>query len=193
MKVVIVGQDPYHQPYQGHGLSFSVRKGVKIPPSLLNIYKELREDDSSLTKFPSHKIPTHGFLEKWARQGVLLLNSVLTVRCNEPNSHGRKGWEPFTDEVLRVLLQYNANAPGENGIVFLLWGQPAQAKASSIIDRFKKKKHVIITSSHPSPLGASKTSQPFLGSKCFSRANIALQNMNIERIDWDVDDDHGLS
>lgn len=188
MKVVIVGQDPYHQPQQGHGLAFSVRRGIRIPPSLLNIYKELRDDDPALTLFPSQKFPTHGCLEKWARQGVLLLNTVLTVRYNEPNSHGKKGWEQFTDEVLRVLLKYNETIEDEKGIVFLLWGQPAQSKASSIIDKFKKKKHVIIASSHPSPLGATKTNQPFIGSKCFSRTNIALTNMKMEPIDWDVDD-----
>ena len=169
-------------------MAFSVRKGVRIPPSLLNIYKELRDDDSSLTKFPSHKVPSHGYLERWSKQGVLLLNTVLTVRCNEPNSHGKKGWEQFTDEVLKVLLTYNEMEKDEKGLVFLLWGQPAQSKISSIIGRFTKKKHIIIASSHPSPLGATKTSQPFIGSKCFSRANAALKSMNLDPIDWDVDD-----
>jgi uracil-DNA glycosylase len=116
------------------------------------------------------------------------LNTVLTVRFNEPNSHAKKGWEQFTDEVIRVLLKHTEQKDGDVGIVFLLWGAPAQNKLASIIQQFSKKKHTVITSSHPSPLGASKTHQPFLGSKCFSRVNDALIKMKVDPIDWDVDD-----
>ena len=184
VKVVIVGQDPYHGPNQGHGLSFSVRKGVQIPPSLKNIYKELANDPN--VKFPVGGImPNHGCLERWAKQGVLMLNAVLTVRKGAPNSHGKKGWESFTDEVIRVLDRESEKS--NKGLVFLLWGKPASAKAQAILRGGKR--HTVICTSHPSPLGATKTSSPFLDSKCFSRANDALQKLGMEPIDWNVDGD----
>jgi len=182
VKVVIVGQDPYHQPNQGHGLAFSVRKGIKIPPSLRNIYKELLNNNNCglITK-----IPTHGYLNRWCDQGVLLLNAVLTVRKNEANSHAKRGWEEFTDEIIRILVSQK-----NKKIVFLLWGKPASKKAESIIQRYGGRgKHTIITSSHPSPLGATKTKSPFIGSRCFSRANDALVDAGLTPIDWGVDDD----
>jgi len=201
VKVVIVGQDPYHQPNQGHGLAFSVRKGKVIPPSLRNIYKELMNDDQ-ISNFQEK--PTHGYLKRWAQQGVLMLNTVLTVRRNEPNSHAKKGWENFTDEIIRILLSSHQNKDGEGGeggkggIVFLLWGKPAGKKAESIIKQVVKPSfgqpenvknpHVVICSSHPSPLGAMKTNTPFLGSRCFSRANEALVQMGLDAVDWCVDD-----
>ncbi len=185
VKVVIVGQDPYHGAGQGHGLAFSVRKGVKIPPSLRNIYKEVISNDCGL-----NVAPKHGCLERWSKQGVLLLNSVLTVRKGEPFSHAKKGWEDFTDEIIRLLL---TKRPEDSGrLVFLLWGKPAAKKAETIINRHSNglsgnKRHVVICSSHPSPLGATKTKAPFIGSKCFSRANSALIEGGLEPIDWNVD------
>ncbi|CAB9496174.1 Uracil-DNA glycosylase [Seminavis robusta] len=181
VKVVIVGQDPYHGPNQGHGLCFSVRKGVAIPPSLKNIYKELQNDPN--VDF-SGGMPTHGYLERWTRQGVLLLNAVLTVRRGEANSHKGKGWEAVTDEILRVLAK-NHKKSGQ-GLVYLLWGKPAAKKIETVIGSSGKNR-VIISTSHPSPLGATKTNSPFLGSKCFSRANEALVEMGLEPIDWNVD------
>ena len=140
-QVVIVGQDPYHQPNQGHGLAFSVREGIRIPPSLRNIYKELLENDCGF-----EKIPNHGNLEQWCQQGVLLLNAVLTVRKSEANSHAKKGWEMFTDEVIRLLVSNK-----ERKLVFLLWGKPASKKAETIINRYGGKAgHTIISTSHPS-------------------------------------------
>jgi uracil-DNA glycosylase len=184
VKVVIVGQDPYHGPNQGHGLSFSVRKGVKVPPSLKNIYKELSSDPN--VDFPGNgSMPNHGYLERWAKQGVLMLNAVLTVRQGSPNSHGKKGWENFTDEVIRVLV--NESAKSNKGLVFLLWGKPASSKAQAILGGTSSKRHAVICTSHPSPLGATKTNTPFLGSKCFSRANDALKEFGMEPIDWNVD------
>ena len=172
VKVVIVGQDPYHGPGQGHGLAFSVRVGVKPPPSLVNIFKEAANDVG--IPFP----PPHGNLKAWAQQGVLLLNTVLTVRRGQANSHAGKGWEEFTDAVIDLLNQRD-----HRGLVFLLWGQPAQRKAASV----DESKHFVIRTSHPSPLGATKTSTPFLGSRCFSRANKCLeQQMNQTPIDWRV-------
>lgn len=198
VKVVIVGQDPYHQPNQGHGLAFSVRRGEKIPPSLRNIYKELANDDH-VTNFPPSR-PTHGHLERWAQQGVLLLNAVLTVRRNEPNSHAKRGWEAFTDEIIRVLLSSRGGEDDHRGIVFLLWGRPAGNKAEAVVNRAtgpfgagkmgggkRRNPHVVISTSHPSPLGATKTNQPFLGSRCFSRANEALVGMGLGPVDWRVD------
>lgn len=178
VKVVIVGQDPYHQPNQGHGLAFSVRKGVKIPPSLRNIYKELSTNKNS----GFDKIPTHGNLEAWCDQGVLLLNTVLTVRKDEANSHANQGWENFTDEIIRILV-----VEQRRRLVFLLWGKPASKKAETIISKFGGKgRHTIITTSHPSPLGAAKTNSPFLGSNCFNRANEALVGMGEPPIDWKI-------
>ena len=184
VKIVIMGQDPYHGPLQAHGLSFSVRKGVQVPRSLMNIYKELSNDN---VNFPATgRMPNHGYLERWAKQGVLMLNAVLTVRKGVPNSHGKKGWESFTDEVIRILVK-ESEASGK-GLVFLLWGKPASAKAQAILHRGGRTKHKVICTSHPSPLGASKTKSPFLGSKCFSRANEALKELGMEPIDWNVDD-----
>ena len=176
VKVVIVGQDPYHGPGQAHGLSFSVQKGQRIPPSLLNIYKELANDVDHFTP----QRPTHGYLMRWAQQGVLLLNTVLTVQAHQANSHQKKGWEAVTDEILRAVVRQ------KTGVVFLLWGKPAAAKIGNAIV-VNPKYHKVISTSHPSPLGATKTKQPFIGSKCFSRCNDALVEMGREPIDWNVD------
>lgn len=169
VKVVIVGQDPYHGPGQGHGLSFSVRPGVRPPPSLQNIFKEAQADVGI-------DLPRSGHLTCWAEQGVLLLNAVLTVRAGEANSHAKRGWEQFTDAVIKAL------SDEKEGIVFLLWGRPAQLKASSVDET----RHTMIRTSHPSPLGASKTNAPFLGSRCFSRTNSALEAAGKDPIDWSV-------
>jgi uracil-DNA glycosylase len=186
VKVVIVGQDPYHGPNQAHGLCFSVRNGVRVPPSLLNIYKEL-VNDSAVPEFTT--MPPHGFLERWAKQGVLMINTVLTVRKGEPNSHAKKGWEIVTDEIIRAVDR--SSVARKTGIVFLLWGNPATVKAQTILQCGSSSKsssrHKIICTSHPSPLGASKTKSPFMGSKCFSRANQALKELGHEPIDWRVD------
>ena len=165
VKVVIVGQDPYHGPGQAHGFAFSVRDNIIPPPSLKNIFKEAMKDVGI-------KQPTSGNLECWAKQGVLLLNTVLTVRKGEANSHANKGWESLTDMVIEQL-----NVKRE-GLVFLLWGRPAQAKAKNVDET----RHTVIRTSHPSPLGATKTDSPFIGSRCFSRANEALK----EPINWNV-------
>lgn len=164
VKVVILGQDPYHGPGQAHGLSFSVKPGVKIPPSLRNMFKEL-EDDLGCP------IPSHGYLEKWAKQGVLLLNTVLTVRAGEANSHKGMGWERFTDTVIQKLSER------EKPIIFVLWGKPAQAKLK-LIDTTK---HYIIQSTHPSPLSAHRG---FLGSRPYSQINEQLVSMNEKPIDF---------
>jgi len=164
VKVVILGQDPYHGPGQAHGLSFSVQPGVKIPPSLRNMFKELATDIGC-------PIPTSGFLEKWAKQGVLLLNTVLTVRAGKAHSHKGKGWETFTDTVIQKLSER------EKPIIFVLWGKPAQTK-SRLIDT---NKHVIIQAAHPSPLSASKG---FLGSKPYSQINAQLVAWGEEPIDF---------
>lgn len=169
VKVVIIGQDPYHGPNQAHGLCFSVLPGIQPPPSLKNIYKELKSD----LNIP---IATHGFLESWSQQGVLMLNACLSVRKGEANSHQKKGWETFTDTIITKLSK---NHPG---LVFLLWGKPAQTKCVSI----NRSKHKVITSSHPSPLGATKTNEPFIGSKCFSRCNAELEKMGREPINWEL-------
>jgi len=163
-KVVILGQDPYHGPGQAHGLSFSVLPGVALPPSLRNIYKELESDLGC-------PIAGHGCLESWARQGVLLLNTVLTVEEGNPNSHQKLGWETFTDAVIRRLNER------ERPIVFLLWGKHAEAKAAQI----DGEKHRIIASAHPSPLAARRG---FFGSKPFSRANEQLAEMGEQPVDW---------
>lgn len=189
VKVVIVGQDPYHQPNQGHGLAFSVRKGIKIPPSLRNIYKELLNNENCGLK----SMPKHGYLNKWCSQGVLLLNAVLTVRNSEPNSHAKKGWEEFTDEIIRLIIMNSmakVSSPSSSSsdkIIFLLWGKPASKKAETIINRYGRGRHIVISSSHPSPLGATKTKSPFIGSKCFARANEALVAMGKEPIQWNVE------
>lgn len=167
-RVVILGQDPYHGPNQAHGLCFSVRRGVAVPPSLANIYKELHSD----LGLP---IPTHGNLEAWARQGVLLLNTTLTVRAGEAASHQGKGWELFTDEVLRTV---NGK---QQRVVFLLWGAAARKK-KSLTDLTR---HVVLESAHPSPLSAHNG---FFGSRPFSRANAALEAAGLEPIDWSLPD-----
>ncbi|RYL95053.1 uracil-DNA glycosylase [Sporolactobacillus sp. THM7-4] len=166
VKVVILGQDPYHEPGQAHGLSFSVKPGVPQPPSLQNIFKELHDDLGC-------PIPHHGCLIEWARQGVLLLNTVLSVRRGAANSHKGKGWEQFTDEVIRDLNRR------EKPIVFILWGRHAQAKKELITNP----NHYIIESSHPSPLSARYS---FFGSRPFSRANHYLQSVGEEPIDWQI-------
>ena len=166
LKVVILGQDPYHGIGQAHGLSFSVEQGIKPPPSLKNIFKEL-EYDLGL------KQPEHGNLEKWAHQGVLLLNSILTVERGNPGSHAKKGWEIFTDQVLKTITLHRKN------IVFILWGQKAQDKCHFI----DANKNLVIKSSHPSPYSAHAG---FLGSKPFSRANNYLKDRGIDPIDWDL-------
>lgn len=169
VKVVIVGQDPYHGPVQGNGLAFSVRTGVRPPPSLQNIFREAMSDVGI-------EQPRHGNLECWAKQGVLLLNTVLTVRQGEANSHAKKGWEEFTDLIIQRL-----NDDREN-LVFLLWGNPAAKKASCVDEG----RHHIIRTSHPSPLGANKSASPFLSSKCFSRCNEFLSSDGKDPIDWNV-------
>ena len=165
-KVVILGQDPYHEEGQAHGLAFSVQKGVRIPPSLLNMYKEL-QDDLGCT------LPDHGYLTKWAEQGVLLLNTVLTVREGLPNSHKDCGWTWFTDEVIKILNKR------DTPIVFILWGGNARSKVKFI----DKTKHFIIESAHPSPLSSY---QGFFGSKPFSKTNELLKSANISPIDWNL-------
>ena len=187
VKVVIVGQDPYHQPGQGHGLCFSVPRGVKVPPSLRNVYKELANDDG-VPEFGA--APHHGNLERWARQGVLLLNNVLTVRRGEAASHSKRGWEEFTDRVIAAVLDRDDADGGGRGAVFLLWGKPASKKAETVLGRYggrRNGKHAVISCSHPSPLGATKTASPFLGSRCFSRANEELAKRGWRPVDWRVD------
>ena len=166
LKVVILGQDPYHGIGQAHGLSFSVEQGIKPPPSLNNIFKEL-ESDLGL------KRPDHGNLEKWAQQGVLLLNSILTVEKGSPGSHTKKGWEIFTDEVLNTITSLRKNT------VFILWGQKAQDKCHFI----DSTENLVIKSSHPSPYSAHGG---FLGSKPFSRTNNYLKDHGYDPIDWDL-------
>jgi uracil-DNA glycosylase len=165
-RVMILGQDPYHGPGQAHGLCFSVRPGVRVPPSLRNIHTELH-DDLGLP------IPDHGNLERWAESGVLLLNATLTVRAGEAGSHQKRGWETFTDQVIRVV---NAKV---DPVVFILWGNSARRKRE-LIDTSR---HTIIESAHPSPLSAHNG---FLGSKPFSRANEALVAAGREPIDWNL-------
>jgi uracil-DNA glycosylase len=165
-KVVILGQDPYHGPGQAHGLSFSVKPGVKTPPSLQNMYQELQTDLGC-------DIPNNGYLVKWAEQGVLLLNTVLTVRAESPNSHKGKGWELFTDRVIQALNER------EQPVVFLLWGSHAGNK-KSLIDADR---HRIIRSPHPSPLSAYRG---FFGSRPFSRTNQHLLELGSQPIDWQI-------
>lgn len=164
VKVVILGQDPYHGPNQAHGLCFSVNPGVKIPPSLVNIFKELKSD---LAINP----PEQGSLNKWARQGVLLLNNVLTVEDGKAGSHHLKGWEQFTDRIIELLNEKKEN------LVFILWGSPAQKKASKV----DQKKHFVIKSVHPSPLSSYRG---FFGSKPFSQSNNYLKSSGLSPIDW---------
>lgn len=168
VKVVILGQDPYHEPNQAHGMAFSVQPGVRIPPSLFNIYKEL-SSQLGLT------IPNHGYLMKWAKQGVLLLNAVLTVERGKANSHKNMGWEQFTDRVIQLV---NAK---EKPVVFLLWGSNAIAKAKMI----DTKKHLVLTSPHPSPLSAYRG---FFGNGHFLTTNEFLKQKYSQVIDWQIDD-----
>lgn len=167
VKVVILGQDPYHGPNQAYGLSFSVKPGVAIPPSLVNIYKELRNDLGCY-------IPNNGTLTKWAEEGVLLLNTSLTVRAGEANSHSRIGWEIFTDYIIRLLNQR------DDPIVFILWGNNAIKKEALITNP----KHHIIKSVHPSPLSASRG---FFGSRPFSKTNKFLESIGKKSIDWQIE------
>lgn len=167
VKVLILGQDPYHGPDQAHGLSFSVNIGQKIPPSLLNIYKELYTDLGCY-------IPNNGYLKKWSDQGVMLLNTVLTVMANTPNSHKNIGWEIFTDRIISLLNEK------PEPIVFILWGNYSKKKSSLITN----KRHLIITSAHPSPLSASRG---FLGSKPFSKTNEFLSSVGQSPIDWQIE------
>ncbi len=167
VKVVILGQDPYHNVGQAHGLCFSVRKGVDVPPSLVNIYKELHDDLGC-------EIPNHGCLTKWAKQGVLMLNTVLTVRAHEANSHRGIGWEEFTDAAIGALNSQN------RPIVFILWGSPAQKKARML----NNPNHLILKAPHPSPLSAYRG---FFGSKPFSQANDFLKEHGLEPIDWQIE------
>ncbi len=166
VKVVILGQDPYHGPKQAHGLSFSVERGVKPPPSLQNIFKELENDLGFLR-------PNHGCLDKWSAQGVLMLNSILTVERGKPGSHANKGWETFTDIILNKLNILKKN------VVFVLWGKKAQSKRILI----NQDKNLLIESSHPSPYSAHTG---FFGSRPFSKINEYLEKYNISLIDWDL-------
>ena len=168
VKVVILGQDPYHGNNQAHGLCFSVKPEVEIPPSLVNIYKELH-DDLGCT------IPDHGYLVKWAKQGVLMLNTVLTVRAHQANSHRGIGWEEFTDAAIRVLNTQ------DRPIVFILWGRPAQMKKAML----NNPKHLILEAPHPSPLSSYRG---FFGSRPFSKTNQFLEANGVEPIDWQIDE-----
>lgn len=166
-KVVILGQDPYHGEGQAHGYSFSVKKGVRIPPSLLNIYKEMHYDIGTF-------IPDNGYLKKWADQGVLLLNTSLTVRAKSPNSHKNLGWEILTDRIIKILNDR------QKPMVFILWGRNAQAKELLITNS----KHLIIKSTHPSPFSAHRG---FFGSKPFSQTNNFLKSIGDSPIDWQIE------
>jgi uracil-DNA glycosylase len=167
LKIVLLGQDPYHGPNQAHGLAFSVRKGVRVPPSLQNMYKELA------LEYPDFQIPQHGCLEDWAKQGVLLLNTVLTVVATQANSHRHLGWERFTDQ---VIAQINSHC---SGIVFLLWGSHAQKKGR-LIDR---QRHFVLEAPHPSPLSAHRG---FLGCGHFKQANELLVKQDKAPINWQL-------
>ena len=163
-KVVIIGQDPYHGPGQANGLCFSVRQGVRIPPSLKNIFKEIESDTGKA-------IPEHGDLSRWAEQGVLLLNATLTVRAKQPGSHQRKGWEEFTDAIIARVNEQ------KTGVVFILWGAYAQKKGA-IID---EQKHLVLRAAHPSPYSADRG---FFGCRHFSKTNEYLQSKGLTTIDW---------
>ncbi|ASK26556.1 uracil-DNA glycosylase [Neisseria chenwenguii] len=167
VKVVILGQDPYHGAGQAHGLAFSVRPEIAVPPSLVNIYKELATD------IPGFQIPQHGCLTHWAEQGVLLLNTVLTVRAGQAHSHAALGWEQFTDAVINQLNRHR------NGLVFMLWGSHAQKKGA-FIDRSR---HLVLTAPHPSPLSAYRG---FFGCRHFSQANNYLIKQGLPPIDWQI-------
>lgn len=171
VKVVILGQDPYHNVNQAHGLCFSVKPEVEIPPSLVNIYKELQDDIGCY-------IPDNGYLVKWAQQGVLMLNTVLTVRAHQANSHRGIGWEEFTDAAIRILDKQ------DRPIVFILWGAPAQKKKMML----HNPKHLILEAPHPSPLSAYRG---FFGSKPFSKTNQFLENSGLTPIDWQIENVKG--
>ena len=168
VKVVMLGQDPYHRPQQAHGLCFSVRKGVKLPPSLKNMYKELKSDLDI-------DMPSHGYLIDWAKQGVFMMNAVLTVEEGKAGSHQKKGWEIFTDKVIETLNEH------EEGIVFLLWGKNAKAKTALITNP----SHLILSCSHPSPYSAD---YGFFGCRHFSKANAFLKEHGKTPIDWQIED-----
>lgn len=168
VKVVILGQDPYHGDGQAHGLCFSVKPDVAIPPSLVNIYQELHDDLGC-------KIPNHGYLTKWAKQGVLMLNTVLTVRAHQANSHRGIGWEEFTDAAIEALNRE------DRPMVFILWGRPAQMKKRMLTNPM----HLILEAPHPSPLSSYRG---FFGSKPFSQTNQFLKEHGIEPIDWQIED-----
>nr|GLL41076.1 uracil-DNA glycosylase, mitochondrial [Ipomoea trifida] len=170
VKAVIIGQDPYHGPGQAMGLSFSVPEGVKVPSSLVNIYKELKQDLGC-------SIPSHGNLERWAIQGVLLLNAVLTVRQHQANSHANKGWEQFTDAVIRTISHK------KKGVVFLLWGNYAQAKGRDLYRLIDETKHHVLKSAHPSGLSAHRG---FFGCRHFSQTNKLMEKMGKSPIDWQL-------
>ena len=167
VKVVILGQDPYHNVGQAHGLCFSVKPDVEIPPSLVNIYQELQDDLGCY-------VPNNGYLVKWAKQGVLLLNTVLTVRAHEANSHRGIGWESFTDAAIRILNEQ------DRPIVFILWGRPAQTKKAML----NHPKHLVLEAPHPSPLSAYRG---FFGSKPFSKTNQFLEQNGLLPIDWQIE------
>ena len=167
VKVVILGQDPYHGPGQAHGLCFSVKPGIKTPPSLVNMYKELHQS------VPGFQIPNHGYLQKWAEQGVLLLNTVLTVEQGNAHSHSKIGWETFTDKVIAQLNEHR------NGIVFMLWGSHAQKKGAFI----DQSRHKVLKTTHPSPLSAHRG---FLGSGHFKLCNELLVQQGKPPVDWQV-------
>jgi len=169
VRVVIVGQDPYHGPGQAHGLCFSVLPKVAIPPSLVNIYKEL-EQDLNLS------IPNHGYLTSWAKQGVLLLNATLTVEESKPMSHHKKGWERFTDAIIEAI------ATKKERVVFMLWGKNAQEKCHRVLDLLHER-HLVLTASHPSPFSAHSG---FFGCRHFSKANTYLQNHGLPPIEWQL-------
>ncbi len=171
VKVLILGQDPYHEPGQAHGLCFSVNPGIEIPPSLVNIYKELHDDLGCF-------IPDNGYLIKWADQGVMLLNTVLTVRAHAANSHQNKGWEQFTDATIAALNRQ------DRPVVFMLWGRSAQQKASML----DNPRHLVLTAAHPSPLSAYRG---FFGCRHFSKANDFLVKNSISPIDWQIDNIKG--
>ena len=170
VKVLILGQDPYHEPGQAHGLCFSVNPGIEIPPSLVNIYKELHDDLGCY-------IPDNGYLVKWADQGVMLLNTVLTVRMHQANSHRGRGWEEFTDATIAALNRQ------DRPIVFMLWGSPAQKKAAML----DNPKHLVLRAPHPSPLSAYRG---FFGCRHFSKANEFLAANGLEPVDWQIENSH---
>lgn len=167
VKVVILGQDPYHNEGQAHGLCFSVKPDVAVPPSLVNIYKELRDDCGC-------SIPNNGYLKKWADQGVLMLNTVLTVRAHEPNSHKGWGWEKFTDAAIEILNKI------DRPMVYILWGAPAQKKKAML----NNPQHLVLMAPHPSPLSSYRG---FFGSKPFSITNVFLKTNGINEIDWQIE------